>query len=381
MERLALARFACRLAAFVIGVQVLADAPACWQPIQRVATGAAPLREAMVPLLVLGLPAIAALVLAIAPGLFDRFLVGADGARRLRPVDAQRTIRILAIAAGVLTLLLGLDHVADPLRALIVLAGGLAPLLGAGALARRLAPFGRDADAAPAAARLLGELAGAAGALGAQRLSELALSLKSEAGGVARRVMRSSIDAMIAAVEQRRHDFGAASSADGTVTIAFSDMEGFTAMTQRLGDAMAHEVIKQHNQIVRRALKRHGGIEVELQGDGFLLAFPETAQALRCAGAIQRACAEHSAQPGAEAIRVRIGLHRGTPIQEGDRFFGITVILAARIAGQAAGEQILVSQDVRDAVAGLDEFRFGATREAELKGLSGRHRMHALTWS
>ncbi|MGH8519583.1 MAG: adenylate/guanylate cyclase domain-containing protein, partial [Panacagrimonas sp.] len=254
-------------------------------------------------------------------------------------------------------------------------------IAAAGPLSRRSAMTEREPDAATGAARLLSELAGAAGALGARRLTELAISIKTEAEGVAKRVMRSSIDAMIAAVEQRRHDFGAASSADGTVTIAFSDMEGFTAMTQRLGDAGAHEVIKHHNQIVRRALKRHGGLEVELQGDGFLLAFPDTAQALRCATAIQQACAEHSAKPEQEAIRVRIGLHRGTPIQEGDRFFGITVILAARIAGQASGAQVLVSQDVHTAVEDMGEFRFDAPREAELKGLSGRHRMHPLIWT
>jgi class 3 adenylate cyclase len=328
--------------------------------------------------------------------------VGSADTRRVRAADARVVIRALMLTAGLLILLGGLDHVARLLTfvanllsthgqwpwpsvrgldAALVVAGSVVAFAGAGPLAHRLAPLEREPEAGTAAGRLLGELAGAAGALGARRLTELAISIKTEAEGVAKRVMRSSIDAMISAVQQRRHDFGAASSADGTVTIAFSDMEGFTAMTQRLGDLAAHEVIKHHNQIVRRALKRHGGQEVELQGDGFLLAFPDTTQALRCATTIQRACAEHSAQPDQEPIRVRIGLHRGTPIQEGDRFFGITVILAARIAGQASGAQVLVSQDVHAAVEGADEFRFDSPREAELKGLSGRHRMYPLIWA
>ncbi|MCC2656911.1 MAG: adenylate/guanylate cyclase protein [Panacagrimonas sp.] len=385
MDRQALARLACRLVAFVLGVQVLADALATPSLLEVLRESFRHPREAAGVVLILVPPMLAALLLAIAPALLDGVLVGPDGARRLRVGDAQRLIRVMACAAGALILLGGVDHLGGVLGrwafdAYAVLIAGVAPIVCAQALARRLAPPERDPDTAPGAARLLGELAGAAGALGARRLTELAISIKTEAEGVAKRVMRSSIDAMIAAVEQRRHDFGPASSADGTVTIAFSDMEGFTAMTQRLGDAAAHEVIKAHNQIVRRALKRHGGQEVELQGDGFLLAFPDTAQALRCAAAIQQACAEHSAQDGAEPIRVRIGLHRGTPIQEGDRFFGITVILAARIASQASGAQVLVSQDVHDAVADLGEFRFDAPREAELKGLAGRHRMHPLIW-
>lgn len=354
MQRQALARLACRMLAYVLGIQALSDAVATFPEFPRTLDGA-----------LIALMLIAALGLAFAPAPIERFMVGDDGARRLRAADAQRLVRCMAIGAGGLILLGALGHVRHGASALVVLIGGLVPVLGARALACRLAPPEPEPDPGPAAVRLLGDLAEAAGALGAR---------------VAKRVMRSSIDAMIAAVELRKPDFGAATSADGTVTIAFSDMEGFTAMTQRLGDAAAHEVIKDHNQIVRKALKRHGGQEVELQGDGFLLAFPDTAQAVRCAIAIQQACAAHSARDGEEPIRVRIGLHRGTPIQEGDRFFGITVILAARIASQASGAQVLVSQDVHDAVVALDEFRFDVAREAELKGLSGRHRMHPLIW-
>ena len=225
---------------------------------------------------------------------------------------------------------------------------------------------------------LLGELAGAAATLDVKRVHELALSLKSEAGNVARRVVRSSLDSVIAAVEQHRPDFSAAAAADGTVTIVFSDMEGFTAMTQRLGDAAAHKVIKAHNRIVREAVRQHRGQEVELQGDGFLLAFPQAAAALRCTSAIQRDCERYSRRNPDTPIRVRIGVHSGTPIQEGDRFFGITVILAARIAAQARGGETLVSEAVHQQFAGGREFSFDAGRSAELKGLDGTHRMYAV---
>jgi class 3 adenylate cyclase len=265
------------------------------------------------------------------------------------------------------------------------LALGLSLVLAADLLVQWLMPVPPEAPELPAleeqsVTELIGGLVNAAGALGIRRATDLAMTLRTEAEGVAKRVVRGSLDAVIAAVELRRPDFSASTAADGTVTIVFSDMEGFTAMTQRLGDQAALQVIKAHNHIVRRAVRAQGGQEVELQGDGFLLAFPEPARALQCATVIQTQCAEYSRRHPETPVRVRIGLHCGTPIKEGDRFFGITVILAARIAAQAEGGEVLVSDDLRAALAPDAGFAFAATRAAELKGLSGTHRMHVLDW-
>jgi len=306
-----------------------------------------------------------------ADGLIDLVQALLDGTIPLRP--AQLNGEVLAVlAVTLLRILVGLW--------LVLGASGL--MAGLGWLRGRHEdpkPLTRAGDE-PNTATLLRELLASGGSAGLSRLNELALSLKAEAEGVALRVVKSSIEAVIASVERRRPDFGAAAAPDGAVTIAFSDMEGFSAMTERLGDRKAHAVIKTHNAIVRAALKAHGGQEVELQGDGFLLAFPAPAEALRCAVDIQRACAKHSARRGAEPIRVRIGLHNGTPIKEGDRFFGITVILAARIAAQAGGGEILVSSDLRELVSSDGGFVFGDSREAALKGLAGTHRMFPLLW-
>ncbi len=265
------------------------------------------------------------------------------------------------------------------------LALGLSLVLAADLLVQWLMPVPPEAPEPPAleeqsVTELIGGLVNAAGVLGIRRATDLAMTLRTEAEGVAKRVVRGSLDAVIAAVELRRPDFSASTAADGTVTIVFSDMEGFTAMTQRLGDQAALQVIKAHNHIVRRAVRAQGGQEVELQGDGFLLAFPEPARALQCATVIQTQCAEYSRRHPETPVRVRIGLHCGTPIKEGDRFFGITVILAARIAAQAEGGEVLVSDDLRAALALDAGFAFAATRAAELKGLSGTHRMHVLDW-
>lgn len=168
---------------------------------------------------------------------------------------------------------------------------------------------------------------------------------------------------------------------DGEVTILFSDMEGFTQMTERLGDRRALAVVRDHNRIVRDELTLHGGHEVELQGDGFLLAFAEIRQGIECAVAIQRALAAYNCKHEDEPIRVRMGLHHGKTIRDANRFFGKTVILATRIAGHARGGEILVSAMARELVeAATAAFRFGETQRLELKGLSGTHAVCAVGW-
>ena len=177
------------------------------------------------------------------------------------------------------------------------------------------------------------------------------------------------------------HTTDAVSSADDRVTLLFSDMEGFAPMIERLGDRRAHAVMQDHNRIFRHEIAAHGGTEVELQGDGFVLAFAEPRRGLACAIAIQRALAAYNHLHREQPIRVRIGLHAGETIREANKFFGKTVILAARIAAQARSEEILVSDSIRDLVELRDRtICFGETRELELKGLVGRHTVCPVAW-
>ena len=121
------------------------------------------------------------------------------------------------------------------------------------------------------------------------------------------------------------------------------------------------------------------GHEVELQGDGFLLAFGSARQSLLCAMAIQRAFAARN-RDAAEPIRVRIGLHTGEALKDADKFFGKTVILASRIAAQAEAEQILVSSMVKSLTESGGDLRFGPTRELRLKGISDVQPVHEVEW-
>jgi class 3 adenylate cyclase len=221
----------------------------------------------------------------------------------------------------------------------------------------------------------------AAREMGMKVLLERALATRLEVQGVASSDTKHSIYAVASAVQRKPPDLGHQTAPDGTVTLAFSDMEGFTQLTERLGDRRAHQIVKAHNAIVREQLAAHGGYEVELQGDGFLLAFASARQALLCAIGIQRALAEHVRRNPDPPLRVRIGLHTGEAIQDADKFFGRAVIQAYRIADQARAGEILVSSLLKELVEPGGDLRFDTGRTVELKGLSGSHRVFAALWA
>jgi class 3 adenylate cyclase len=167
----------------------------------------------------------------------------------------------------------------------------------------------------------------------------------------------------------------------GTVTILFSDIEGFSSMTERLGDRKAQEIVRVHNAIVRGNVGACGGFEVKSQGDGFMIAFDSASKALRCAQAIQHELAAYTSSHPDEPVKVRMGLHTGEAIKDEDDFLGRTVIVASRIADAATGGEILVSALLKELVTGTGEFRFHEPRDVELKGLSGTYQVVPVAWS
>ncbi len=161
-------------------------------------------------------------------------------------------------------------------------------------------------------------------------------------------------------------------------TILFTDVEGSTAMTQRLGDARAREVMREHERIVREALRSHGGSELKTMGDGFMASFSSATRALESAIAMQRAFAAHN-ESAEEPILVRAGLNAGEPIAEEEDLFGTAVIEAARIAAAAMGGEILVSNVVRELAKGKD-FLFADVGEKQLKGFDEPVRLFEVRW-
>jgi class 3 adenylate cyclase len=168
-------------------------------------------------------------------------------------------------------------------------------------------------------------------------------------------------------------------SAPGAVhTILFTDVEGSTALTERLGDAKARDVLRAYERIVREALKSHEGSEVKALGDGFMASFSSATRALECAIAMQRAFAEHN-ESAEEPLRVRIGLNAGEPIAEEKDLFGMTVIVAARIAAKAEGGEILAANVVRELAAGKG-FLFADRGEVALRGFEDLVRLYEVRW-
>ncbi len=168
-------------------------------------------------------------------------------------------------------------------------------------------------------------------------------------------------------------------SADIVHTILFTDVEGSTALTQRLGDARARQLLREHERMVREALKSHSGSEVKTMGDGFMASFSSAPKALECAIAMQRAFAEHN-ENAEEPIKVRVGLNAGEPIAEDEDLFGTAVNLAARICANAEAGQILAPIVVRELAAGK-QFMFADLGETELRGFEDPVRLYELRWS
>jgi class 3 adenylate cyclase len=187
-----------------------------------------------------------------------------------------------------------------------------------------------------------------------------------------------AIDEFIGEAEQA--PAGAEPPAAGAFrTILFTDVEGSTALTERLGDAKAREVLRNHERIVREALRAHGGAEVKAMGDGFMASFSSATRALECAIAMQRAFAAHDDEHPETPIRVRIGLNAGEPIAEEADLFGTAVILAARIAAQAKGGEILVANVVKELAAGKG-FLFADRGDVALRGFEGPVRLYEMRW-
>ena len=138
----------------------------------------------------------------------------------------------------------------------------------------------------------------------------------------------------------------------GTVTFAFSDIEGSTSLLKRLGDDGYGTLLSVHRRLVRDIFAAHEGREIDTQGDAFFYSFIRARQAVRACVELQRAHARAS-WPGDASVRVRLGLHTGEPALGDEGYTGLDVVRASRIAAIGSGGQILVSDTTR-AIVGAD---------------------------
>jgi len=190
-------------------------------------------------------------------------------------------------------------------------------------------------------------------------------------------VVRSSIEDLANWAEVERPDL-ARLAPTGRVVILFSDIESSTALNERMGDRAWVKLLGKHDKLVRRCVGDHAGQIVKSQGDGFMVAFAQPEQAVRCSIDIQRHLSDDAGERRFQGIRVRMGIHMGKSVLKGDDLFGRNVAMAARVAAHADGGEVLVSEPVREAVGRDDGFAFDAGRDAELKGFTGSYRLYAV---
>ncbi len=165
----------------------------------------------------------------------------------------------------------------------------------------------------------------------------------------------------------------------GFRTVFFTDIEGSTALTQRLGDKGAMRLLRLHDTAVRSALADWHGREVKHTGDGIMASFVSVSDAVGCAIQVQQAMDTHSRDYPDDAFNVRIGLSAGEPLEESNDLFGVTVQLAARACAYAQPCQIVVANVVAELCAGKG-YQFRLLGAVALKGFDAPTPLQEVVW-
>lgn len=173
---------------------------------------------------------------------------------------------------------------------------------------------------------------------------------------------------------------GADARDPGIRTVLFTDIVESTSLTQKLGDDVAMEFLRIHDNVVRDALAASKGREVKHTGDGIMASFISAVAAVRCAAQIQRELARRAQEQNGHQIKVRIGGAAGEPVEQNNDIFGTTVQLAARLCSHAEPDQILVSSVVADLCIGKG-LTFRPLGEVSLKGFDRPVHVHAVECS
>ena len=192
------------------------------------------------------------------------------------------------------------------------------------------------------------------------------------------RMQMTSIDVIASALEPVTPALSRMSSPDGAVTLMLSDIADAGAAAEQLGADRWEQLLRDHHLLVERLVTGHDGQIMKFQDDGFLASFNSAHAGLHAALEPQRTFAAGPAEESSLAIRV--GLHSGFVMGNPEQLLGRNVVLAARIAGQAKGGEILVSSSAKEYTQTDPSFRFEEHGEYHFKGLLGEHVVYSLLW-
>lgn len=204
---------------------------------------------------------------------------------------------------------------------------------------------------------------------------ETAVKVRNEGLGV---VVKDSLEMLAGWSQEDQSHLARLAGADGRVAIAFSDIEESTLLNDQLGDAEWVKLLASHDKLIRSAVSEHGGHIVKSQGDGFMIAFATAGDAVRGALGLRAAIETGDRRLRKRPIQVRVGVHIGTAIERDGDLFGRDVALAARVAAEAVGGEILASDAIHEAVVDEPDLHLVEAQSVVLKGLAGVHRLWAV---
>lgn len=165
----------------------------------------------------------------------------------------------------------------------------------------------------------------------------------------------------------------------GTVTVAFIDVVGSTAITAARGDEAGRAMVREAERIVKHLIDEHDGVEVKGLGDGWMAAFQSARRAVACACAIQTEIAKRNRQHPENQIMVRAGMHTGEVLEENDDLFGSTVNAAQRIESKATPGSVWISESVK-AVMPRADYAIEDRGSHELKGFAEPWQLFEVIW-
>ena len=177
------------------------------------------------------------------------------------------------------------------------------------------------------------------------------------------------IDDMIERIEETLEDMGVHERLERPPAMCFLDLAGYTRLTEERGDDAAAELAASLAGLVQGVSQHHGGLPVKYLGDGVMFFFKDPGEA------VVSALEMVELAPQAELPPAHVGLHAGPVVQQDGDYFGRTVNVAARIAGRAGPNEVLVSEDVRQA-SGAGGVRFHDVGPVELKNVSRPVRLY-----
>ncbi|GAB5437781.1 nuclear transport factor 2 family protein [Falsiruegeria mediterranea] len=163
----------------------------------------------------------------------------------------------------------------------------------------------------------------------------------------------------------------------GVATVMFTDIVGSSVIAQAVGDVTWSRCVGEHIEAAKACVEANGGRMIKSLGDGTMCTFTSARAAMACAQELQRGMQKTSTEP---RIQIRVGLHTGEVIDTGEDFFGTVVNKAARVAALAGPDEIRISDATRLMIGTDPGFSFSDQTAGPLRGFSGTHTTHLLTW-